>query len=98
MGQTYVDDDAMEPHYVDENSDFIQTLLKSYTDLTGLKGECLAEGGVTYLHTTKMGVEIGAHINIKNNNMHGADEHINISTFMSIAKIYADVIFRLCAE
>ncbi len=98
LGQTYVDDDAMEPHYVDENSDFIQTLLKSYTDLTGLKGECLAEGGVTYLHTTKMGVGFGAELPGESNNMHGADEHINISTFMSIAKIYADVIFRLCAE
>ena len=98
LGQTYVDDDAMEPHYVDENSDFIQTLLKSYTELTGLKGVCLAEGGATYLHTSKMGVGFGAEFPHENNNMHGADEHINISTFMNIAKIYADVIFKLCAE
>ena len=98
LGQTYVDDDAMEPHYVDGNSDFIQTLLKSYTELTGLKGECLAEGGATYLHNTKMGVGFGAEFPGENNNMHGADEHINISSFMNIAKIYADVIFRLCAE
>ena len=98
LGQTYVDDDAMEPHYVDENSDFIQTLLKSYTELTGLKGVCLAEGGATYLHTSKMGVGFGAEFPGENNNMHGADEHINISTFMNIAKIYADVIFKLCAE
>ncbi len=98
LGQTYVDDDAMEPHYVEENSDFIQTLLKSYTELTGLKGVCLAEGGATYLHTSKMGVGFGAEFPGENNNMHGADEHINISTFMNIAKIYADVIFKLCAE
>ena len=25
-------------------------------------------------------------------------EHINIDSFMNIAKIYADVIFKLCAE
>ncbi len=98
LGQTFVDNDAMEPHYVDENSDFIQTLLKSYSELTGLKGECLAEGGATYLHTTKMGVGFGAEFPGENNNMHGADEHIKISTFMNIARIYADVIYKLCAE
>ncbi len=98
LGQTYVDDDAMEPHYVDEKSDFIQTLLKSYKELTGLKGECLAEGGATYLHNSKMGVGFGAEFPGENNNMHGADEHIKISTFMKIAKIYADVIFKLCSE
>ncbi len=98
LGHTYVDDDAMEPHYVDENSDFIQTLLRSYTELTGFKGECLAEGGATYLHTSKMGVGFGAEFPGENNNMHGADEYIKISTFMNIAKIYADVIFKLCNE
>lgn len=98
LGQTYIDDDAMEPHYVDESSEFIQTLLKSYTEITGLKGKCLAEGGATYLHTSKMGVGFGAEFPEENNNMHGADEHINISSFMNIAKIYADVIFRLCSE
>ncbi len=98
LGITYVDNDAMEPHYVEADSDFIRTLLKSYTDITGLKGECLAEGGVTYLHNTKMGVGFGAELPGESNNMHGADEHINISTFMNIAKIYADVIYILCSE
>ena len=39
---------ASEPHYVDENSDFVQTLLSVYTELTRKKGYCMAIGGGTY--------------------------------------------------
>ena len=42
-----------EAHHVDENSDFVQTLLKCYEKYSGKKGECLAIGGGTYVHHLK---------------------------------------------
>lgn len=52
--------DGMEPHYVDENSEFVQTLLRVYEKVKGEKGKCIAEGGITYVHNTKGGVAFGA--------------------------------------
>ena len=48
-----------EPHYVDENSDFIRTLLRVYEEQTGLEGKTIAIGGGTYVHNTSGGVAFG---------------------------------------
>ena len=51
---------GMEPHYVPEDSDFVQALLEVYEQVKGEKGYCIAEGGVTYVHNTEGGVAFGA--------------------------------------
>ncbi|MBR6500710.1 MAG: Sapep family Mn(2+)-dependent dipeptidase, partial [Firmicutes bacterium] len=38
------------PHYVPEDSPFVQTLLKCYEKVTGKEGYCIAIGGGTYVH------------------------------------------------
>jgi len=81
--------DGMEPHYVDENSEFVQTLLRVYEKVKGEKGKCIAEGGITYVHNTKGGVAFGAEFSEENNNMHGADEHISMETFKINLNMYA---------
>lgn len=86
----------MEGHLVPGDSDFIKTLLDCYSEVTNQKGECIAEGGATYLHTVDGGVAFGAEMPGEENNMHGANEHINISTLLNVAKIYARAIYRLC--
>lgn len=96
LGITFYDSDAMEPHYVDKNSDFIKTLLSVYGKVTNKEEKCIAEGGVTYLHGIKNAVAFGAEYEDENNNMHGDNECINISTFMDIAKVYANTIIELC--
>lgn len=88
--------DIMEPHYVDENSEFIQKLKEVYSLVTGYDAECLCEGGVTYVHNTKGGVAFGAEFAWENNNMHSADEHISKETFLANAKAYALAISELC--
>lgn len=90
--------DGMEPHYVDENSEFVQTLLRVYEKVKGEKGKCIAEGGITYVHNTKGGVAFGAEFPEENNNMHGADEHISMETFKINLNMYANAIAELCGE
>lgn len=87
--------ESMEPHYVDENSELVQTLLKVYEGVSGQKGECIAEGGVTYVHNTPGAVAFGAEFPWENNNMHGADEHISLQTFRANLNMYANAIIEL---
>ena len=90
-------DDLMRPsHHVDENSPFIQTLLDCYTEYTGNKGECIAIGGGTYVHDLKNGVAFGCGMQGTDYFMHGNDEFANIDELVLSAKIFAQVILRLC--
>ena len=88
--------DGMEPHYVPEESELVQALLKTYEKVRGEKGCCIAEGGITYVHETDGGVAFGAEYPDENNNMHGADEHISIATFRDNFLMYANAIIEIC--
>lgn len=83
-------------HYVDEDSDFIKTLLKNYELYTGEKGECLSMGGGTYVHDIEGGVAFGAVRKDLNTNMHGADEFMYIEDIVTASKIFAWVIADVC--
>ena len=87
---------GVEPHYVDENSDFIQTLLSVYTEFTGNEGRCLAIGGGTYVHGIEGGVAFGAEVLGEDNHVHGADEFVSLNQFILNAKIFAEAILRIC--
>ena len=87
---------GVEPHYVDENSDFIRTLLEVYTEFTGNEGRCLAIGGGTYVHGIEGGVAFGAEVLGEDNHVHGADEFVTLSQFILNAKIFAEAILRIC--
>ena len=87
---------GVEPHYVDENSDFIQTLLRVYTEFTGNEGRCLAIGGGTYVHGIEGGVAFGAEVIGEDNHVHGADEYVSLNQFILNAKIFAEAILRIC--
>jgi succinyl-diaminopimelate desuccinylase len=87
---------GVEPHSVDENSEFVQTLLSAYENVTGNPGQCLAIGGGTYVHETEGGVAFGAEFPGKDNHMHGVDEFIEVDDLLLTAKIYANAIYELC--
>lgn len=87
---------SSNPHYVDENSRFVQTLLKVYSEETGLKAECQTCGGGTYVHEIEGGVAFGPEFPGENSNLHSADEFISIDNFIKCAKIYARAIEELC--
>lgn len=84
-------------HAVDGSSDFVQTLLACYEEVSGKKGRCVAVGGGTYVHELKNGVAFGAVGETTDTHMHGPDEFMLISELCDAAVIYALAIARLCA-
>lgn len=87
----------IQPHYVDGNSEFVQTLLRVYEEWTGMPGQPEATGGGTYVHELKNGVAFGCEFPGLDNHLHGADEFITIEQLMISAKIFAQAIIELCA-
>ena len=85
-----------EPHYVDENSPFVQTLLKVYTEITNKKAYAIAIGGGTYVHEVPGGVAFGAEFPGEDAHIHGADEYVTLDNLVLNAKIFAETILRLC--
>lgn len=85
-----------EPHYTDENSSFIQSLIKVYERLTGNNGYCISIGGGTYVHDIDGGVAFGAEFPDEDGNMHGRDEFITEENLLKNAEIMAEAIIELC--
>ena len=85
-----------EPHHTDENSPFVQTLLRVYEEVTGNKGECLAIGGGTYVHHIEGGVAFGATFPGTDVHMHGAEEFIYSEHLLKDAEMMALAIVELC--
>lgn len=84
------------PHVVPSDSVFVQKLLGAYEAVTGLRGECLAIGGGTYVHELKNGVAFGAVLPGVNTRMHGADEFFDLDNMLLATKVYAEAILALC--
>jgi len=93
---TLFNDSMIPPHMVDDDSEFVRTLLRAYETYTGQKGECLAIGGGTYVHDLKNGVAFGASMPGTDNKMHGADEFAVVEELVLSAKMFAQVIVDLC--
>ena len=86
-----------EPHYVEEDGEFVQTLLSVYSELTGKEGYPVAIGGGTYVHEVEGGVAFGAEFpDGEDAHMHGADEFITVDSLLLNAEIFAEAILRLC--
>jgi succinyl-diaminopimelate desuccinylase len=88
--------DGVEPHCTDENSTFVQTLLKTYERVTGDKGRCIAIGGGTYVHEIEGGVAFGAEFPNEDGHMHSPDEFITVANLLKNAEIMAESIAELC--
>jgi succinyl-diaminopimelate desuccinylase len=84
------------PHCTDENSEFVKTLLNSYEAVTGLKGQCMAIGGGTYVHHIEGGVAFGCAMPGIDYRIHGANEFMPVNDLINSAKIFALAILRLC--
>ena len=86
------------PHYVPKDSRLVQTLLETYTEVTGEEREPLAIGGGTYVHHIENGVACGCADPAVDNHMHGPDEFVIIDQLIMSAEIFALAILKLCAE
>ncbi len=93
----FVPDSVLEAgHYTPEDTEFVQTLLKSYTDMTGKPGKCCAMGGGTYVHRIPGGVAFGPKMPDCDTHLHGANEFMPVEHLMQCIEIYAAVIAELC--
>ncbi len=88
--------EVSEPHETPEDSAFVQTLLRTYHEVTGQDAYCVAIGGGTYVHHEEGGVAFGAEFpDAEDHHMHGADEFIEIKELVLNAKIFAQAILNL---
>ena len=83
-------------HFVPEDAPVIKTALKVYEEYTGLKGECLAIGGGTYVHDIEGGVAFGVEFHGTDYKIHSADEFAVIDELLLTAKMYTAIIYELC--
>ena len=84
------------PHYVPEDSPFVQTLLRCYEKVTGKEGYCIAIGGGTYVHNVPNGVAFGCAVEGVDNHLHGPDEFAEIDVLLDSAMIFAHAMVELC--
>ncbi|MDE6774749.1 MAG: M20/M25/M40 family metallo-hydrolase, partial [Ruminococcus sp.] len=89
--------EGSEPHYTNENSYFVKSLLRVYERVTGDKGYCITIGGGTYVHEIEGGVAFGAEFPDEDGHMHGADEYITIDNLLKNAEIIAEAIIEICS-
>lgn len=87
-----------KPHYVDADSELIQTLQKVYEEQTGEKAELLSIGGGTYARSLKSGVAFGALFPGRPDVMHQKDEFMFIDDLLKATAIYAQAIFELASK
>ena len=88
--------EGVEPHCTDENSEFVQGLLRVYQRVTGDKGHCIAIGGGTYVHDIEGGVAFGAEFPNEDGRMHSPDEFITVANLLKNAEIMAEAMAELC--
>lgn len=95
-GITLTEINGVEPHKVDADTEFVETLLSVYREATGFLGAPIAVGGGTYVHEIDGGVAFGAEFPGEKNNMHGAGECFSTLSFRKNTLIFAEAISRLC--
>ncbi|MBO4876733.1 MAG: Sapep family Mn(2+)-dependent dipeptidase [Ruminococcus sp.] len=88
--------EGVEPHYTDGGSDFVQSLLRAYTRVTGEEGKCISIGGGTYVHEIEGGVAFGTEFPGKDYHMHSVGEYMPVEELLLNAEIMAEAILEVC--
>lgn len=85
-----------QPHCVPQDSEFVQKLLKVYSETEGEPGRCIAIGGGTYVHDVEGGVAFGVERGDTDYHMHGNDEFITEEELLKDAVLFAMAIADIC--
>lgn len=85
-----------QPHWVSEDSEFIQLLLRCWEECSGRVGKTKYISGNTYAHGIPGAVAYGFADPDMRTRSHGPDEYIEISQLLLGTKIYAHMLFELC--
>ncbi|MBO4831896.1 MAG: Sapep family Mn(2+)-dependent dipeptidase [Oscillospiraceae bacterium] len=84
-------------HHTPADSQIVKTLLGIYEDYTGKPGECLAVGGLTYVHSIPGGVAFGCTMPGYESNIHAANECMPLSDLIMSAKMFTMAIIQMCS-
>ncbi len=82
-------------YYNPKTTPFILKLMEVYKNETGSDEKPLAIGGGTYAKEAKNCVAFGSHFKGKEDNIHAANEHIDLEDFYDSMPIYAHAIYAL---
>ena len=96
QGITVTNVSVTQSHSTSADSPLVKTLLDIYEGYTGLKGECLAVGGSTYVHEIEGGVAFGCVFPGRVPNMHGANECADVEDLILSGKMFARAIAEIC--
>ena len=87
-----------EAHHVPKDSSLVVSLLKAYSDVTGLEPFAFAIGGGTYAKALPQGVAFGPVFPGEPEVIHCADEYISIDNLLLTTKVYAQAILNIAAD
>ena len=91
------DGDMTTVHCVPSDSPLVQTLLRCYSDYTGVQNpQPIAIGGGTYVHDIPGGVAFGCDFPGFDPKMHAADEQASIANLLLSCKTFTQAIAELC--
>nr|WP_239587163.1 dipeptidase PepV [Bacillus ectoiniformans] len=90
--------DNSDPHHVEKDHPFIQTLAQVYEDQTGQKAELLSIGGGTYARSLKTGVAYGALFPGRSDVAHQKDEYMYVEDLLKATAIYAQALYELACD
>ena len=86
---------TVEPLFFDQKTPFIQALKKAYVDLTGDDSPMEAIGGGTYAKAIHNCIAWGSEFPGESNNIHGANERLNIENWKRQVELYVQAIRNL---
>ncbi|RPF57677.1 dipeptidase PepV [Abyssicoccus albus] len=97
LGQTFNIklNEVQQPHYVDPNDPFVETLLTAYQNQSGDMTPPFTIGGGTYARTLDKGVAFGAMFNDSEDLMHQANEYISKKQLLDATAIYLEALYLL---
>jgi len=88
--------EIIKSHYVPAESEFVQTLVGCYEEVTGKKGKASIMGGNSYVHEIDGGVCFGYVTDDAEACIHGPNEHIPVKDLRDTIVIYGLAIAQLC--
>ncbi|HRR89158.1 MAG TPA: Sapep family Mn(2+)-dependent dipeptidase [Eubacteriales bacterium] len=84
------------PLYVEKSDPLVQSLLASYTKVTGDAAEPIAIGGGTYARAIPAGVAFGPQFPDVTSTIHSPDERVSMADFRKMFEIYYEALKELC--
>lgn len=89
---------VMEPIFVDEKSELIQSLKNAYEEVMDEPAEVLTKGGASYARVLERGVAFGATFEGEDPRPHMSNENISIKSLMKACEIYCHSLEKLVSK